>query len=110
MTVEGTYKAAPLFATTAQIPAQVLAFSARTARRTAARTRLPSKQTQAVIHFTNVMHDHETTWDTLFTTLDDAADTHDHVQELNKDQIREAAHFIDSLGNGDGEIEIHELR
>jgi hypothetical protein len=97
----------------AQVTLPVLSFGFRSARRTAARARLPPKTIQSVIHFNNLLHDHNSTFSSIMRILDDndsLETSTDMMENLSEDQIASAVEFIDSLGNGDGEVELSELR
>ena len=107
-----------------EITVPVLCFSGRAARRIAARSRMPQRQQQAVVHFNNLLHDHgfhivsllsgqfyhDHTRNSAARNAADSLEVDMAVAPLDPNDIRDACKFIDSLGDGDGEIEIAELR
>ena len=68
------------------------------------------KELQIVVHFDNILHDNDTTFESLYASGEPEQDEDDEVTVLDPKMIHKAVEFIDSLGNGDGEVEMHELR
>ena len=92
-----------------------LFFSFRNARRTHYRLKMTEKQIQTVVHFANLLDDGGTSLADLLqwrrkdaeedAPLEDIA-----ASDMGTEQIAKAISFIDNMGNGDGEVEVGELR
>ncbi|GMI07207.1 hypothetical protein TrLO_g11052 [Triparma laevis f. longispina] len=87
-----------------------LYYAIRTSRRTHFRLRLLPKSLQCIVHFSNLLSDNDSSLEELFKSGEPEKEEDEEIAVMDEGMVVKAVEFIDSLGNGDGEVEMHELR